>query len=709
MASLVHAALTMRKTVRTSFGLLVAALFAIVPLLGVFRVATSQLGIEHAIVGVAWAAWLLWRGSQRLRRDEAAVSGPSHRERLLLEAELGILLLAGVHAAVQAVGGLDGPVYAMVYVLVAFIAAFAQPPVGAVLVLSAIGYEALVWLLTERSVAMERLAIHGAFIAFFGVLNLVFTRVEIARVRERSRKERDEERARVEADVRLFRLVGAQTAESNEVSGEKVVRSSVDEVRDSLFHVLDLLKKTLDLHTCILLFAGEDKRLRIIEMATDSDDVDEGPFEVGAGAVGAVATRGVVMSLENLKPGYRGLCYYREGLSKARSFLGVPVIENDQLRGALCADRLDGRPFTSREEEILKSAVGQVLRGIQNERVFVQLERSKREQAQLFKASRELGAALTDEEVLEAGLSAASGLARFDFAAITFFDAERRQHTVRIARGLGAESVQGTTFKDNHSLTAMVVKNKHYLPYKGELDPKQVLFTPRASLPPMRSALVLPLVVREGAIGTLTVAAERPHAFGDSVRSALQVLSNQLAIALSNARAVKRLEEMATTDGLTGCLNKRAFLEELESKIRSAQRFQKKLSLIVTDIDHFKSVNDTYGHATGDVVIKELGAILMRVKRETDRVARFGGEEFCVLCEETDTEGAVQLAERVREELGKTVFQTELGKLKVAASLGVATFPANASTSAGLFEITDKALYAAKHGGRNRVCTALDV
>jgi two-component system cell cycle response regulator len=709
MASLVHAALTMRKTVRTSFGLLVAALFAVVPLLGVFRVSGSPLGIEHAVVGAAWAAWLAWRGSQRLRRDEAAVSGISHRERLLLEAELGVLLLAGVHACVQAMGGLDGPVYAMVYVLVAFIAAFAQAPVGAALVLTAVAYEALVWLLTERSVAPERLAIHAAFIAFFGVLNLVFTRVEIARVRERSRKERDEERARVEADVRLFRLVGAPSAESNEVSGEKVVRSSVDEVRDSLFHVLDLLKKTLDLHTCILLFAGEDKRLRIIEMATDSDDVDEGPFEVGAGAVGAVATRGVVMSLENLKPGYRGLCYYREGLSKARSFLGVPVIENDQLRGALCADRLDGRPFTSREEEILKSAVGQVLRGIQNERVFVQLERSKREQAQLFKASRELGSALTDEEVLEAGLSAASGLARFDFAAITFFDTERRQHMVRIARGLGAEAVQGATFKDNHSLTAMVVKNKHYLPYKGELDPKQVLFTPRASLPAMRSALVLPLVVREGAIGTLTVAAERPHAFGDSVRSALQVLSNQLAIALSNARAVKRLEEMATTDGLTGCLNKRAFLEELESKIRSAQRFQKKLSLIVTDIDHFKSVNDTYGHATGDVVIKELGAILMRVKRETDRVARFGGEEFCVLCEETDTEGAVQLAERVREELGKTVFQTELGKLKVAASLGVATFPANASTSAGLFEITDKALYAAKHGGRNRVCTATDV
>ena len=72
-------------------------------------------------------------------------------------------------------------------------------------------------------------------------------------------------------------------------------------------------------------------------------------------------------------------------------------------------------------------------------------------------------------------------------------------------------------------------------------------------------------------------------------------------------------------------------MEELESKITSAQRFGKKLSLVVTDIDHFKNVNDTYGHATGDVVIKELGAILTRMKRETDRVARFGGEEFVVL------------------------------------------------------------------------------
>lgn len=708
MASLVHAALVVRRTARLGFGLAAAALFAALPILGLFRV---ELGTTHAVVSVFWAGWVSVRLAGRARLETSA-----RKDALWLrDVETGLLLLAGARATVDVLGGVEGPFHAIVYVLVAFLAAFARPPANALLVALAVAYEVAAWLAHLGWVGLDRLTAHAAFVAFFGLLNALVTRAELARMRERSDRERDEERRRLDADARLFRLAGAPSVgsstelDSDLSASEKLVRSSVEEVRDSLFHVLDLLKKTLDLHTCILLFVDEDGRLRILEMATDSDDVDEGPFEAGAGAVGAVATRGMVMNLENLRPGYRGLCYYREGTSRVRTFLGVPVVENGQLRGALCADRLEPRAFDVRDEEILRAAVGQVLRSIQNERVFVQLERSKREQAQLFKASRALGAALTEDEVLQAGIEAAASLARFDLATITSFDPEKKQHAVRIARGTGAEALRGLTFKDNHSLTAMAIKNKHYLPYRGELDPRQVLYAPGVSHPAMRSALVLPLLVREDAIGTLTVAAERPKAFGESARGALQVLANQLAVALSNARAVRRLEEMATTDGLTGCLNKRAFLEELEAKIRSAQRFHKKLSLIVTDIDHFKTVNDTYGHATGDVVIKELGAVLMRVKRETDRVARFGGEEFCVLCEETDRQGAVLLAERVREELGRTVFQTELGKLRVTASLGVATFPDDATSSQGLFEITDKALYAAKHAGRNRVCTVSDL
>jgi two-component system cell cycle response regulator len=711
MSTLVHAALTFRKTARASFGFGLAAIFLALPLLGVFR--GDALGTEHVVLGLAWAAVVASRGASRFSRNETGADAPG-REALLRDLELGLDLLAGTHALVQVFGGLEGPLYPMVYVLVAFFASFAQRPAGSILVLAAIAYELVLWLLAP-AIDANRAALHGVFIVFFGILNLLFTRAEIARVRERGKKERDEEKQRIADDVKLFRLVGAPSSggaadEALKEGGEdKAHRSSIDEVRDSLFHVLELLKQTLDLQTCILLFSEPDGRLRIAEMVTDNEEVLDGPFDAGAGAVGAVASRGLTMNLEHIKPGYKGLCYYR-GPSSVRAFLGVPVVENGQLRGALCADRIDDRPFTPRDEEVLKHAVGQALRAIRNERVFVQLERAKREQTLLFRASRELGAALTEDQVIEAGLNAAAGIARFDFAAITSFDAEKKMHRVRVAVGEGSEGLSGLSFKDNASITAMVVKNKHYLPYRGDFDPRQqMLYSPKASLPDMRSALVMPLVVREDCIGTLAIAAKRPSAYGDAVRPTLEVLANQLAISLSNARAVKRLEEMATTDGLTGCLNKRAFLDELEAKIRSAGRFKKKLSLIVTDIDHFKSVNDTYGHATGDVVIKELGAILIRMKRETDRVARFGGEEFCILCEETDTEGALLLAERVREELLKTIFPTELGKLKVTASLGVATYPQDAADEKGLFEITDKALYAAKHAGRNRVCTVKDL
>ncbi len=700
MPTLVHAALSVRRTARASYGYLAAAVFAVLDLLAVFAVAPARLGLEHAVVAATWLAVFGSRVSARFRQEDGG------SVRASLDLELGLLLLVAVHAVVQLGGGLTGDLYPLVYVLVAFLASFARKPMGTVLMLAAVGFEAGLYFVTENRSDPKPFAVHAAFVVFFGILNLVFTRVEIARVRERSRKELDDEKERVREDARMFRLVAAPTS-SGASDDERLFRSSIEEVHNALYHMLDMLKRTLDLHTCVLLMTDEPGApLSIVELVTDSDDVAEGPFAAGGGAVGAVASRGLVMNLEHVKPGYKGLCYYR-GPSVVRSFLGVPVVDQGQVRGALCADRLADHPFGAREQEILEGAIHQILRTLQNERVFVQLERSKREQTVLYRASQRLGSALDADAVIDAGVEAAAEIAAHDFAAITLYDPDERRHSVRRAVGEGADAFEKLSFRDNTSLTAMAVKNRHYLPYKGDFDPRQqVVYTKRANLRGMRSLLIMPLVVREDAIGTMALAARRTDAFGDAVRPTLQVLANQVAVSLANAAAVRRLEEMATTDGLTGCLNKRAFLEALDNKLRAAERFDRKLSLIVTDIDHFKSVNDTYGHATGDVVIKELGEILRRVKRETDVVARFGGEEFCVLCEETDTEGATLLAERVREELGATVFQTELGKLRVTCSLGVATFPFDAGTTGSLFEAADKALYAAKHGGRNRVCTA---
>jgi two-component system, cell cycle response regulator len=167
-----------------------------------------------------------------------------------------------------------------------------------------------------------------------------------------------------------------------------------------------------------------------------------------------------------------------------------------------------------------------------------------------------------------------------------------------------------------------------------------------------------------------------------------------------------RLEEtveQSITDGLTGLHNRRYMESHLKTLVTDSLRTGRALSMLIADIDYFKKVNDTYGHDVGDQVIKGLGEILKRQKRTTDVVARFGGEEFVLLCEQTDEPGSFMLAERIREELAKTVFTSPQGPFSVTCSVGVATFPEAGGKWDDLFKAADEALYASKRGGRNKV------
>ncbi len=684
----------MRRTARSAWGLAAACLLGAFLLAGFFLPGARGLGWAQA----AW--WAAWTALFSYRVRHARQDGTDPRSAF----ELGVLLLVGVHALVQLGGGADSALHPLIYVAVAFVTAFSGGWAAVGVVAFAVAFGAGVSILAEQLRDPLRLGLDALYLVGFGALSRLFTRAEIVRVRRMSERELVAQQEKLRADMRLFRLV-APTSDGVR-DPDRLYQTSVAEVRQALYHALQLLHQTLDLHSCVLLMpTHESEQLRIVELVTGSDDIAEGPFSLGAGVIGAAVRRKVTTNLHQIRPGYRGICYYR-GPAAVRSFIAVPVLERGQLCAVLCADRATDQPFSLREEELLRGSTSHVLRAFENERVFMALETAKREQEILYRVSQDLSTALTQDAVMEVGMKAAVEIAPHDFAAITEYQAEGRRHVIKRAVGERALDFQGLRFRDNASLTAMVVKNRHYLPYRGEFDAKQqVLFTKKAKLKGMESLLVLPLVVREEPIGTLIVAAKGKGKFSQSARATLQALTNQLGVAMANARLVRQLEEMATTDGLTGCLNKRAFRDEMEQKLMAAQRFGRKLSLIVTDLDHFKAVNDTYGHATGDRVLQELGRVLKHAKRETDLVARFGGEEFCVLCEETDARGARQLAERVREELEGIEVVTELGPLKVTASLGVATFPDHASSAEELFAQGDKALYEAKHRGRNRVCT----
>ncbi len=634
--------------------------------------------------------------------------GPTDTEQAPLDLGAGTLCLALGYALTSALGGLAGPLSALPLLVVAAVVALGDPRRTWVVAVCAVVLEVALHRAGHPAIDGLALGMRLAVVLGSAGLHFTLTRAEIARVRTHARSMLKDERQRQRDSARSLRL-GATVTQASVLprsSDDARNRGSLDEIHASLVGLLNLTRRTMQLRTCALLWVdGKAQNLRLVEAASD-DAIQTELIPAGAGALGAVMQLGRPVALASLRPDYAGLPYYPTP-SGVRCFVGVPVIDDAAVRGVLAADRDEDRPFTTEEQATLESVALQARRLINNERVFARLERIKNDMTSLFEASRALGEATTEDQCLAALTIAARAIVAHDLLVFTAYDPHADRHRVRHVVGDAPAGLGTTEFVDNGGLVSAAVRARVALPYRGQLDPKtQFVFTKALPLKSVASVLVLPLVARDKVLGTLTLCAQRKSAFPDAIRQLLGVLASHASVTLANAAAVRRLEEMATTDPMTGHLNKRALETEFEQRLRSAARFGRTLGLIVLDIDKFKTVNDTYGHAFGDVVIKGLGAVLGRCRRETDVVARFGGEEFVLVCEQTDGPGTFLLAERIREELQNEVFHSEHGPVRVTCSLGVSAFPGDGDTRGVLFERADQALYVSKHNGRNQTRSA---
>jgi two-component system cell cycle response regulator len=229
----------------------------------------------------------------------------------------------------------------------------------------------------------------------------------------------------------------------------------------------------------------------------------------------------------------------------------------------------------------------------------------------------------------------------------------------------------------------------------------------------VRSVITLPFEIQEGLTGVLFL--RRGHdraplrkddaAFAESVMRAA-IAAVQRAQLLEETRADNaRLEALAQTDALTQLLNRRALVERVTAELDRAQRYGSMVGLLMVDLDHFKEVNDTYGHLFGDEVLRTVARVLAAEARSSDVAARYGGEEFVIVLPETGLQGSQILAERVREEIARLRFQAPDGTtFSMTASIGLACYPAQGINDVdSLLARADEALYRAKAAGRNRV------
>jgi diguanylate cyclase (GGDEF)-like protein len=223
----------------------------------------------------------------------------------------------------------------------------------------------------------------------------------------------------------------------------------------------------------------------------------------------------------------------------------------------------------------------------------------------------------------------------------------------------------------------------------------------------IRSGAAAPIRSGGSVSGVLEIVSPTELAFTANDGLVLQTLANMVGVAAQNSRLYRRMEELAMVDDLTGLLNRRTLVARLSAEWDRCQRFKHRLGLVVVDVDHFKRVNDNYGHPSGDIALAALGQLIAGAIRRVDSAGRLGGDEFLLILPETGQAGALEVARRMGL-AGQSLLIADHEKrpISVTLSLGVASWPDTPATAAAdLLQAADQALYRAKAAGRN--CSSL--
>lgn len=307
---------------------------------------------------------------------------------------------------------------------------------------------------------------------------------------------------------------------------------------------------------------------------------------------------------------------------------------------------------------------------------------------------------------LEATLSLlcemAGEISPFDRLLVYFWDEGAEAMDLRLVRGLAKEQQVATEISNGNVVNLWAVKyGRPLLITQGHHVQADALL----DLMDAASALAVPLFVGNRVMGSMQLFSSQQGAFQREDAQLLWILSLVSENLLTREYANEGLLRFAFTDYLTGLRTRGYFEQQLELEFKRAERRKQKFALLMIDIDHFKRLNDTFGHHVGDQILRDVSSILMKDMREVDTVARYGGEEFVIILPETTQAGALYVAQRLRRAVEQAKFfagsPQEIQHLTI--SIGVASYDSDAQFKRDLIEFADAALYAAKHGGRNRV------
>lgn len=423
--------------------------------------------------------------------------------------------------------------------------------------------------------------------------------------------------------------------------------------------------------------------------------------------------------------------YYMNVDANTRSELAVPLLLGRRVIGVINAESQQPDAFSNADERLLTTLAGQLataidrLRTTEKERQrTIQLAHSNALIAALGQVAARISSAANldgvlatlGEELHKLGFTCLVALLDAKGNEIVIRYTSLSEHMVRLFErvtgfGMGAYSIPVRQLSAHVDLVAKPQPAVLADPVGAASDllggmPRALIARAYRKIGLTDEAKVghYPLVVESRVRGFLWLWGENQ---AEQDLPALSIFANQVAIALENARLFEEVQNLVLTDELTGLYNRRGLFEIGRIELARARRLERPFAALMIDIDHFKQINDTHGHPTGDLVLQHLAAVFQKGLRATDLVGRFGGEEFVILLSDADQKNAREVAERLRAAIGQLAIETPKGTIRTTISVGLAALDQNSPDLNTLIARADQAMYVSKHKGRNRVSIAI--
>ena len=487
--------------------------------------------------------------------------------------------------------------------------------------------------------------------------------------------------------------------------GSEELNSTEKELEGIVFFIEQIFKS----HTTLAFIYDANREVFILSSAKSKSMQIANSIEIpkGSGVVGEIAVSLQAFTSGNLTLYTKDLGYYK-GNEAVASLLAVPILSNEkELLGALVIDSQDKLAYRDNHRDILGKFAKTAAELIINIRMRKAQEINAARSAMLFDSAQIFAQSDDNLEIISQLISFIKKSNEISRVTAVAFDPETSQSKIINVDSATNEIVAGYTFTSTDSSfigRAVKTQQYQYSPDFQQSRSEMPLFIAGENLNnQIRSVLVIPFA-KTGANYKIVITIEsyKPSFFNHEFRNHISIIVNSGAMAYEKAVLYKQMQQLATTDGLTKLCNHRTFQEQLHDHILHSHRYERPLSVLLMDIDHFKNFNDTYGHQIGDEVLRVLANALRASVRTSDIPARYGGEEFVVVLPETDVENAFMMAERIRTTIEKAVIPTQHGDLKVTVSVGAATLNVHATTQEQLINCADAAMYASKKTGRNR-------